>query len=60
MVTSGHTAPQRTDLQAKYTAAVAALPAAVAAGTGAVAAWLAGEAKQLQLVVTKEGGAPLS
>lgn len=59
MPTSGHTTAQRNAMQASYTAYGTAL-GSVPAGMTQLTALYNTERRDLQTVVTKEGGAPLS
>ena len=56
---SGHTAAQRTQLQATYTAQGTCL-GTLPAGANGLKAYLTAERQDAQILVTKEGGAPLS
>lgn len=60
MASSPHSSGQRNDMQSRYTAAQTTLTAALAAGQNTVAAAMAATRQDLQLVVTRELGAPLS
>lgn len=60
MASSGHTGKQRTDMQALFTAAAATAVTALSIGQNTVAAAEAATKADLQLVVTREQGAPLS
>ena len=60
MASSGHSNAQRTDLQTKYTAATSNATTFKASGINSVAAAEAATKQELQLVTTREQGAPLS
>ena len=60
MASSGHTNAQRTAMQTTFTALATSVAAMTAAGNKTAAAANAADRQELQMVVTREQGAPLS
>jgi len=60
MATSGHTAAQRTAMQTTFTALGTTVTTMKSAGVNSASAAAAADRQELQLVVTREQGAPLS